>query len=323
MVSDDEFVRVRDEILKLIVEGNKKLLFWGFTPFCINLISNLVNMGLDNCIVGIIDHKNNKQGCKVYNYVVLPPSEIKKLDIDTLVICYDEEKEDVLELFYNLYSKNRKVEIILYGNKNYEFSDSLFQEIIDSLPVKSKAGGYPFMLIHIYQSLIHVIKNNIPGDVVEIGTFQGGTTVFMAKVIKALGSDKKIFSFDTFSGYPESKNPLDLFKDKKCEFSDYDFVKNYCKPYKIELIRGNIVETINTLKGEKISFSFFDTDNYTPTKIALKYIFDLTPKGGIFAFDHYYSKDWIKTIGERIAIKKFFKDKNVFNLQGTGIFIKL
>lgn len=49
------------------------------------------------------------------------------------------------------------------------------------------------------------IKNNVadvPGDIVEAGVFQGRSLLATAMLLKELGSDRKVFGFDSFSGFP-------------------------------------------------------------------------------------------------------------------------
>lgn len=61
-----------------------------------------------------------------------------------------------------------------------------------------------------------------------------------------------------------------------------------------------------------------------PSKSALEMCFQQTVAGGVLAFDHYFCDErWVCTLGERLAIKEFFDDKKIFNLYGTGIFLKL
>ena len=50
----------------------------------------------------------------------------------------------------------------------------------------------------------HVRANHtiLDGDIFEFGVYKGGGTIAMALQLKMLGSDKKIFAFDSFSGFP-------------------------------------------------------------------------------------------------------------------------
>jgi hypothetical protein len=231
------------------------------------------------------------------------------------------QKEDILMALKNGLTSLPKIKI--FGNKNYEFNDKAFWRIKSSLHVKSKAGGYPEMLVHIYQSIKYIAANNLEGDVIELGTYRGGTTVFIAKTLQHFKGNRNFYSFDTFSGFPTRSSILDIFEEEEYYQNDYDTVEGYCSLHNIQLIKGDILNTISIINGKKIAFSFFDTDNYTPTRFALEKIFDATIPNGILAFDHYYSPNWSKTVGERIAIKEVLESKRVFNLFGTGIFIKL
>ncbi|HXQ34232.1 MAG TPA: TylF/MycF/NovP-related O-methyltransferase, partial [Anaerolineales bacterium] len=121
----------------------------------------------------------------------MPPDYLREVDLDTLIITFDKEKEVALELFS---SDDTRIPLLVFaGNANYEFTDPVFERIVSSCPVKSKAGGYPNMLIHLYQCLKHISERRIPGDVAEFGVFQGGTTVFMAKVLKHFSNDCRVY----------------------------------------------------------------------------------------------------------------------------------
>jgi hypothetical protein len=100
-------------------------------------------------------------------------------------------------------------------------------------------------------------------------------------------------------------------------------VKAYCAPYNIELVKGDIAETYLRVRDTPLALTFFDADNYSTARTALPLCYEQTVPGGILAFDHYHSPNWVRTIGERIAIKEVLGTRSVFNLHGTGIFIKI
>ena len=61
------------------------------------------------------------------------------------------------------------------------------------------------------------IKNNfahLKGNIFEFGVFKGKSLLATALLLKSLGSDKKIYGFDSFSGFPSynSKDDLNQFK---------------------------------------------------------------------------------------------------------------
>jgi len=309
-----------EKIVKAVSEGYSKILFLGISPNTTLLLGELYKNGLLSCISGIVNNNENFVCDDLYGVNVYSFDQINNVPYDAVIIPYDAEKEEVLNQFMQYEKKITK--ILISGNNNYHFSDSNFKQILSSCTVEPKSGGYQNMLIHIYQSLKYLSLNKMYADVVEFGVFQGGTTVFMAKVLQHFNNPSKIIGFDTFTGFPPPKSSLDMFDDIKYQLTDFNSVKDYCSPYNIELIKGDICETCECLKGKTLSFSFFDTDNYSATKKALETCYDQMIPGGIMAFDHYYSPDWLQTLGERMAIKQVMNNKILLNLHGTGIFIK-
>ena len=60
------------------------------------------------------------------------------------------------------------------------------------------------------------IQNGLGGDVIECGVYRGGSSFLMAKKMKELGSNKKLFALDTFEGQPyddRENMPKDLVKE--------------------------------------------------------------------------------------------------------------
>lgn len=321
--SSDKFQSdLRKMLLNAISSGSQRILIWGFNPECVDLLSWMYSQGLLRHLAAIVSTNENLAGQSHFNEIpIIQPECIHRMSFDTLLVTSDEDKEEVLSAFAGL--DDRLPTVIIAGNRNYQFKDSAFTNILKSCPVKPKAGGYPNMLIHLYQSLRYIAEQRLQGIVAEFGVYQGGTTVFMAKVLEHLGHHLPIYGFDTFSGFPQPSSILDMYSDSKCEFSDFPAVERYCAPYGIQLVRGDIRVTSSILNDLSLALSFFDTDNYSACLAALTVCWNRTIQGGILAFDHYFSPDWITTIGERIAVLQFMREKRVFNLHGTGIFIKL
>lgn len=58
------------------------------------------------------------------------------------------------------------------------------------------------------------VKSNhsvLEGDIVEAGVFQGKSLLGMALMLKELGSEKKVYGYDSFSGFPPIYDPKDSF----------------------------------------------------------------------------------------------------------------
>ncbi len=130
------------------------------------------------------------------------------------------------------------------------------------------------------------INKNIEGDYIELGTFKGKGTVIMGNFIKNNMLSKKLFTFDSFSGY--NINDIKNAKTKKEQEGlisnnnsnrwniDKKIVIDKIKDNNIdnivEIIEGDISETINTINNKKISLIFIDCNAYYPALNALKHL---------------------------------------------------
>lgn len=176
------------------------------------------------------------------------------------------------------------------------------------------------------------------GVIVECGVGNGFSLTVLAKL-----SDKKIYAFDSFEGFPEkiSKNDqsendtqdlLDVLKNEKShyKFMTVDAVKK-------NLINNNVSEKFinekvyfkkgffpDSFKGfeEKISFLHLDVDLYDSYLECLKFFFPKMMKGGVICFDEYIDKNiepdnnnkrgkGYNWYGAKVAIDEFVLEKNL------------
>ena len=165
------------------------------------------------------------------------------------------------------------------------------------------------------------MSQNIPGSIIECGVFKGNSLIRFASFRNlGISKSKKIIGFDMFGKFPETN----FQKDKKMRklfikesgsvgISKQQLIKVLKQKkidQKIELVKGNIVQTVpNYVKTHpklKISFLNLDTDLYEPAKIILEYLYPKITKGGILLLDDYGF--WP---GETKAVDEYFKNKNV------------
>src|SRR5690606_7464155 len=156
-------------------------------------------------------------------------------------------------------------------------------------------------LVHIYQCLANAQRRGLKGAVAEFGMFKGGTTMLISRFIEALGADWKVYGFDTFAGFPAKRSPLDMYSHPDCVFLDVDAVRAVFASRNVEIVEGDVVETVFRLAGEDLVLSFVDTDNFTSAEAVIRVIAERTVVGGAIVFDHWTGLDrHIDTIGERM-----------------------
>jgi O-methyltransferase len=172
-------------------------------------------------------------------------------------------------------------------------------------------------------------KTSKEGVIVECGVGTGISLSIISKI-----SNKKIYAFDSFEGFPDS---LSIHDDKKMsqilrfskfhyKFMTIDLVKqnllnNDIKAHdinnKIIFKKGFFPNSFNDFNDE-ISFLHIDVDLYDSHKHCLDFFFPMLMKGGIVAFDDYYddlnitsNKGFNKWRGSNIAIDEYVKKNNL------------
>jgi len=176
----------------------------------------------------------------------------------------------------------------------------------------------------IYQSLKYINDENIEGDIVECGVYNGNTMAFIGEISDEFNLNKKIWGYDTFDGFVENSftdKDIDFKTGKKVNYDSSDIyyslneVKNNIKLnnnknfQKYIFIKGNILETLNIKENfpNKISFLRLDTDIYKTTKKQLEILYDKLVPGGVLHIDDYGICPGVKT-----AVDNFFSNKNIW-----------
>lgn len=155
--------------------------------------------------------------------------------------------------------------------------------------------------------------NNIQGDIIELGTYKGGSTIMMARLLKRIDSTKKIYACDTFTGHPY--NDQFPFKKVKGEYSDTNvhYVKNKFRKLGVEefivTIEGLFEETLSReLSDKRFSYAFVDCDLYESTKCAFTFLIPRMEHNSIIAMHDYTGhSEWglIRAVNEQCQESNF------------------
>ncbi|WP_329387042.1 TylF/MycF/NovP-related O-methyltransferase [Streptomyces sp. NBC_01716] len=153
----------------------------------------------------------------------------------------------------------------------------------------------------------HVVRHNIPGDIVECGVWRGGSMQACAKTLLSLGeTDRGLHLFDTFEGMPPP-TAEDLRRDGKSAeellaaqgkdrpiwaiASLEDVQAGFAKlPYpgeRVHYVQGLVEDTVPRQAPEQISILRLDTDWYASTKHELEFLYPRLVSGGVLLIDDY------------------------------------
>ena len=241
---------------------------------------------------------------------------------DVIVVSEDAEKEALLVALTDHVDPGTRILVGGYGH--FAFRDRAFLQIVRDALVPSLANGYPNCLIHLYQCLRTAARLGLEGVVVEFGMFRGGTTMLLSRFVEEVGANWKVIGFDTFDGFPPPRSILDMYSHKDCVFRDESSVRGYLRDRDVEIVAGDVVDTVERLADEKVVLAFIDTDNYTSASAILDVVADRVSIGGAIVFDHWAGRNrHLYTVGERIAAARLANDARYFNLHDTGVFLRL
>lgn len=168
---------------------------------------------------------------------------------------------------------------------------------------------------------LYKLIQDVPGDIVECGVYQGNSLLWMAHlsvILEPFAINRKIIGFDTFEGFASidpKYDPQDVssknFSDTSMELIQQsldaiDVVRPVNRIKRFELVKGDIVETVPDYVRRDPGFTcamlILDTDLYKPTLVALESIVPLMPKGAIVVFDEYNYQNFK---GETKAFKDY------------------
>jgi O-methyltransferase len=158
--------------------------------------------------------------------------------------------------------------------------------------IKDKTLVDPFRLGWLIDELVRV--KDVQGNLVECGSFKGGSGLLMARALKTLGIDKQVHLFDSFEGLPEPDATHDKGYKKGVFKSEYDELVRTVEEQGLQDIitihRGWFSDTVgpflSSYTGE-ISLLHIDCDLYNSTNDCFPQFYPLVAEGGAIVFDDF------------------------------------
>jgi hypothetical protein len=147
-----------------------------------------------------------------------------------------------------------------------------------------------------------ISDENIDGDVVNIGIYRGGGSLYMKSVFEQLNLKKKWWLFDSFNGFnkesiieKKEQESLAWFEQYLCKIKqptarDIRDLFTLCSLEKnIEIIEGYIEKTFSIFPpNNQICFLHIDVDFGNSTYFSLKQFYPMLVSGGWVVIDDYY-----------------------------------
>jgi O-methyltransferase len=177
-----------------------------------------------------------------------------------------------------------------------------------------------------------VIRENVPGDLIETGVWKGGSTIFMRGILKAHGdTGRTVWVADSFQGLPPP-NP-ELYPDDagdihhtidNLKISEENVKENF-QAYglldeQVKFLKGWFKDTLPSAPIEKLAVLRLDGDMYESTMDAFSALYEKLSIGGYVIIDDYCIESCRKAVHDFRKFKKI--EDEMIDIDGSGVFWK-
>lgn len=170
----------------------------------------------------------------------------------------------------------------------------MYTDLIKRYPIISDQVDRSELTV-VLRELQKILDNQVDGDVVELGCYEGTTSLFLQRMLR--GNNKELYVYDSFEGLPpkdqhDSSPAGEHFKAGELSVSKSQFIKNFKQAgLPLPVIRKGWFEQLsdNDAPG-KIAFAFLDGDFYTSTICSLKLVWPHLTDNATVVIDDYQTE---------------------------------
>jgi O-methyltransferase len=176
-----------------------------------------------------------------------------------------------------------------------------------------------------------VLRDGVPGDLVETGVWRGGATILMRAVLKVHGSqDRRVWVVDSFEGLPRPdprrypKDAGDQHWRQRSLAVSIDEVRANFERYglldeQVRFLPGWFSETLVDAPIERLAVLRIDADMYQSTMEALRFLYPKVSAGGYVIVDDYGAVDGCRAAVDDFRAAQGISDELV-PIDWTGVF---
>jgi O-methyltransferase len=178
---------------------------------------------------------------------------------------------------------------------------------------------------HELWSLVGELRE-VPGSVLEVGVWRGGTGILMAARAAALGIEDPVYLCDTWSGVVKTGAVDTYYEDGKHDNASPESVERLAGQLalsNVELLQGVFPdETGDRIADRTFRLCHCDVDVYQSAKDVLEWVWPRLSPGGVVAFDD-YGFPACPGVTKLVDEQRMRGDRLlVHNLNGHGLLVK-
>ncbi len=186
-------------------------------------------------------------------------------------------------------------------------------------------------LDNIEQCVTTVVRDAVPGDVIETGVWRGGGVILMRAVLAAHGvRDRTVWVADSFQGLPPpdvENYPADAgdqhFTKDELAVSRHEVEQNFARygllDGQVRFLEGWFEDTLPSAPIERLAVLRLDGDMYSSTMQALEALYPRLSVGGFVIVDDYGEIPSARQATEDFRAAQAITDP-VIDIDGSGVY---
>jgi O-methyltransferase len=187
---------------------------------------------------------------------------------------------------------------------------------MDQHQIEKLIYKYPFVdptkLRHLITLLVGVLEKKIPGDVVEMGVLNGGSSNYIRAVLNIFQSDKEFHAYDSWQGVPAPTEhddfpPFPYLKGELTGSREQYIKRLQGQGLELPIIHsGWFAEIPDDEYPSNIAFAYLDSDLYQSILDSWNKIYERLSPGAVVLVDDY---GMLRTPGVKRACDTFLLNK--------------
>ena len=169
---------------------------------------------------------------------------------------------------------------------------------------------------------------HVPGDVLEVGVWRGGTGTLMARRLASLDPDARVLLADTFSGVAKAGTEDPWYQGGEHSDTSPEMVQGLADRVgvEVELLVGMFPdETAHLIEERRLRLVHIDVDVYASARETLEWAWPRLNVGGVVIWDDYgsFECEGVATLGRQLFDAHLTGGRLVHNLNGHLMLFKL
>lgn len=198
-------------------------------------------------------------------------------------------KQNVFENNRNIYEGYQRGWGLQFGElKDQVNADPLYKQ------ARKLVTGRAIIMEEHLMNIFLIIKFFLPKlsshNIIEFGSYRGGSAIFMAHCLAQLNPDAKVYALDSYEGMPATDDKVDLHRQGDFSNVDIDEIKAYAAGLNLDniiFVKGLFEDTLPSIldKGVIFGLAHIDCDIYSGVAYSQQAIYGNLCPGGYMVYD--------------------------------------